>query len=197
MGTKSNRERRCIYFYLESPVDISGTFFRPVALSDSIEKAYQHLYTMLYSQNIASLGALLLLAQTSTTFAHPTRHAHHHKHHSARDVAAKHPLRVLADSSEVLWTDHNTDESGLRRRGSQNDNSKGRKGDEGKTFTIRQVKNPHFDGKGTVQRNGLSALIHAYAKYGVEPSPKIKKAMKLNPAFREYQDELQKSKISL
>ncbi|KAK3953394.1 aspartic peptidase domain-containing protein [Pseudoneurospora amorphoporcata] len=127
---------------------------------------------MLYPQNLASLGALLLLTQASTTVAHPTRHAHRHKHHSARDVGAKHhQIRVPVDSN----------------------NSNGRKeGVDGKTFTIRQVKNPRLEGRSAAQRNGLSALIHAYAKYGVEPSPRIKKAMKLNPVFREYQEELEK-----
>ncbi|KAK3399192.1 aspartic peptidase domain-containing protein [Sordaria brevicollis] len=148
---------------------------------------------MLYPQTIASLGTLLLVAQASTTLAQPTRHAHHHKHHLRRDVAAKHPLRVLTDTPEVLWSEHGAHESSLKKRGSQDDDGKGRKEErEGSTFTIRQVKNPHFEGKGRVQRNGLSALIHAYAKYGVEPTPKIKKAMKLNPAFREYQEQLQK-----
>ncbi|KAJ4407995.1 hypothetical protein N0V85_004301 [Neurospora sp. IMI 360204] len=81
------------------------------------------------------------------------------------------------------------------KRGSQDDN-KGRKEEEGKTFTIRQVKNPRLEERSTAQRNGLSDLLHAYAKYGVEPSPRIKKAMKLNPVFRAYQEELEKSDIT-
>ncbi|EGO58306.1 hypothetical protein NEUTE1DRAFT_122569 [Neurospora tetrasperma FGSC 2508] len=146
---------------------------------------------MLYSQNIASLGALLLLAQTSTTLAHPARHTHHHRHHFVRDIAAEHQIGVPADTSEILWSDY-TAQTSSRKRGSLEDDNKGRKEEEGKTFTIRQVKNPRLERRSTAQRNGLSALLHAYAKYGVEPSPRIKRAMKLNPAFREYREELEK-----
>ena len=149
--------------------------------------------TMLYSQNIASLGALLLLAQTSTTLAHPTKHTHHHKHHSTRDIGAKHhQIGIPADTSEPLWSNHSTQRSPLRKRGGQDDREESKE-EEGKTFTIRQIKNPRLEKRSTAQRNGLSALIHAYAKYGVEPSPRIKKAMKLNPAFREYREQLEKS----
>ncbi|EAA29810.3 hypothetical protein GE21DRAFT_4947 [Neurospora crassa] len=146
---------------------------------------------MLHSQNIASLGALLLLAQTSTTLAHPARHNYHHKHHTVRNIAVEHHIGVPADTSDILWSDH-TAQTSSRKRGSLEDGSKGRKEDEGRTFTIRQVKNPRLERRSTTQRNGLSALLHAYAKYGVEPSPRIKRAMKLNPAFREYREELEK-----
>ncbi|KAK3504448.1 aspartic peptidase domain-containing protein [Neurospora crassa] len=146
---------------------------------------------MLYSQNIASLGALLLLAQTSTTLAHPARHNYHHKHHFTRDIAAEHQIGVPAGTSEIQWSDH-TARTSSRKRASQEGGSKGRKDEEGRTFTIRQVKNPRLERRSTAQRNGLSALLHAYAKYGVEPSPRIKKAMKLNPAFHEYREELEK-----
>lgn len=153
-------------------------------------------YKMLYSQNIASLGALLLLAQTSTTLAHPARHTHHHRHHFVRDIAAEHQIGVPAGTSEIPWSDH-TAQTSSRKRASQEDGSKGRKEEEGRTFTIRQVKNPHLEGRSTAQRNGLSALLRAYTKYGVEPSPRIKRAMKLNPAFREYREELEKSMTTL
>ncbi|CCC14511.1 hypothetical protein SMACR_09390 [Sordaria macrospora] len=146
---------------------------------------------MLYAQNIAFLGALLLLMQASTILAHPARHIHHHKHHLARDVGAKHhQIRVPADTSEALWPNHSTHRSLLRKRGGQDNSKEGK--EEGKTFTIRQVKNPRLEKRSTAQRNGLSALIHAYAKYGVEPSPRIKKGVKLNPAFREYREQLEK-----
>lgn len=187
MRLKANRERPGIST-IGSPCISSLCFFsfsllRRAATSDK---------KMLYSQNIASLGAFLLLAQTSTTLAHPARHTHHHKHHTVRNIAAKHQIGVPADTSEILWSDH-TAQTSLRKRGSQEDGSNGRKEEEGKTFTIRQVKNPRLEKRSTAQHNGLSALLHAYAKYGVEPSPRIKRAMKLNPAFREYREELEKS----
>ncbi|KAK3357914.1 hypothetical protein B0T25DRAFT_590031 [Lasiosphaeria hispida] len=51
-------------------------------------------------------------------------------------------------------------------------------------FSITQVRNPGFEGQDDSQRNGLKALMRAYAKYGAEMTPAIKTAMKLNPAFR-------------
>lgn len=172
-----------------SPREISSVCF-PTC---SVEPPYRApVNTMLYAQNITFLGALLLLTQASTTLAHPARHIHHHKHHLARDVGAKHhQIRVPADTSEALWSNHSTHRPLLRKRGGQDNSKEGK--EEGKTFTIRQVKNPRLEKRSTAQRNGLSALIHAYAKYGVEPSPRIKKGVKLNPAFREYREQLEKS----
>ncbi|KAK3331601.1 aspartic peptidase domain-containing protein [Cercophora scortea] len=43
-------------------------------------------------------------------------------------------------------------------------------------FTVRQIKNPNGH-----QRNGLHAMIRAYAKFGAELTPAIKTAVRLNP----------------
>lgn len=51
------------------------------------------------------------------------------------------------------------------------------------SFSINQIRNPKFDE--SIHRNGLQALVHAYAKYGVELTPEIKKAVRMNPSVKE------------
>ncbi|KAM7210183.1 Aspartic peptidase domain containing protein [Rhypophila decipiens] len=48
------------------------------------------------------------------------------------------------------------------------------------SFSVNQIRNPEFDEN--LHRNGLQALVHAYAKYGVELTPEIKKAVRMNPS---------------
>ncbi|KAK4207686.1 endothiapepsin [Rhypophila decipiens] len=51
------------------------------------------------------------------------------------------------------------------------------------SFSVNQIRNPEFDEN--LHRNGLQALVHAYAKYGVELTPEIKKAVRMNPSVTE------------
>ncbi|KAM7194852.1 Aspartic peptidase domain containing protein [Rhypophila sp. PSN 637] len=51
------------------------------------------------------------------------------------------------------------------------------------SFGVNQIQNPEFDEN--LHRNGLQALVHAYAKYGVELTPEIKKAVRMNPSVTE------------
>jgi len=57
------------------------------------------------------------------------------------------------------------------------------KGGEKNSFTITQVRNPNFN-EDDDTRNGLLAMMHAYAKYGTNMTSAIRLAMRLNPAFQ-------------
>jgi len=67
---------------------------------------------------------------------------------------------------------------------SQRTNEKNRAGWSGNgAFTITQVRNPNFN-EDDDSRNGLFAMMHAYAKYGTNMTSAIRLAMRLNPAFQ-------------
>lgn len=94
------------------------------------------------------------------------------------ELASQTISSLLSGSHQTASSDHNIPQF-FQSTNAKNTSAWTRTG----AFTITQVRNPNFS-EDDDTRNGLLAMMHAYAKYGTNMTSAIRLAMRLSPAFQ-------------